>query len=361
MRVGLYDPHLATLGGGERYFLAVLEVALRLPDAQVTVLSPERPDPVAWRRLGIEVTDGSFEWSPADEAAVTALSPQLDLLFAMVNDVPPLSRARRSVAMVQFPHRSHTGQRARILRALSLSRAPAALASYDRFICNSEFTRHHIRERLGVDALVVPPPVELPAAAPASKEPLILAVGRFFSGWHSKNQHVLLEALAALEAPGWRLVLAGGGDDPGYVEEVRRRADGLPAEVRVDLPRPELLDLYSRAALFWHAAGHGQDARRHPERLEHFGITTVEAMAHGTVPLVFGAGGQAEIVEDGRTGLWWRSPAELAERTRELIGDGPQRERLAAAARQEARRYSPERFRAAVRELVLGAAVGSGH
>ena len=71
MRIGLYDPHLATLGGGERYFLTVLEEALRLPDAQVTVLSPERPDPASWRRLGIEVADGSFEWSRADEATVT--------------------------------------------------------------------------------------------------------------------------------------------------------------------------------------------------------------------------------------------------------------------------------------------------
>ena len=120
----------------------------------------------------------------------------------------------------------------------------------------------------------------------------------------------------------------------------------------MDVPRDELLELYSRAALFWHAAGHGQDARRHPERLEHFGITTVEAMAHGTVPLVFPAGGPAEVVEDGRTGLWWRSPAELAARSKDLIEDESERARL-RLARAEAERYSPERFRASIRELVL--------
>jgi glycosyltransferase involved in cell wall biosynthesis len=353
VRIGLYDPHLATLGGGERYFLTVLEEALRVADARVTVLSPQRPDPAAWRRLGIEVAHGSFEWSQADDNVVTALSAELDLLFAMVNEVPPRSGARRSVAMIQFPHRTHTGPRARLLRALRISRAPGALASYGRFICNSEFTRGHIRERLGADAVVVPPPVELPAGPPGSKESLILAVGRFFRGGHSKNQHVLLDALAELDAPGWRLVLAGGGDDPDYVEEIRRRADGLPSELRVDVPREELLELYSRAALFWHAAGHGQDVRRHPERLEHFGITTVEAMAYGAVPLVFPAGGPAEVVEDGRTGVWWRTPAELAARTKDLIEDEPERERVAAVAREEARRYSPERFRASIREFVL--------
>jgi L-malate glycosyltransferase len=150
-------------------------------------------------------------------------------------------------------------------------------------------------------------------------------------------------------------VIAGGGDDPAYVDEVRRRASGLDVDVRVDVSRHELLELYASGALFWHAAGHGQDARRHPERLEHFGIATAEAMAHGAVPLVFPAGGQAELVDDGRTGLWWRSPAELAEGTRELIDDVPRRERLAAAALEEAERYSTERFRATVRELVLGA------
>jgi glycosyltransferase involved in cell wall biosynthesis len=259
VRIGLYNPHLAALGGGERYFLTVLEEALRLPEAQVTVLSPERPDPTSWRRLGIDVADGSFEWSRADDAAVTALSPQLDLLFAIVNEVPPRSDARRSIALVQFPHRSHTGPRARLLRALRVSRAPAALASYERFIAYSEFARIHIRERLGVDAIVVPPPVDLSAGPPAAKESLILAVGRFFRGGHSKNQHVLIDALAELDAPGWRLVLAGGGDDADYVDEIRRRADGLPAELRVDVPRDELL---ARSAVL--ARGRSRSGRAAP-------------------------------------------------------------------------------------------------
>jgi glycosyltransferase involved in cell wall biosynthesis len=356
VRIGLYDPHLATLGGGERYLLAILEEALLMPGATVTLLSPERADPAAWRRLGIEVEEEAFRWTRGMDPEVTAASRELDLLVVLVNDVPPLSHARRSIAMVQFPHRSHMGPRARLLRALRVARAPAALGSYDLFLCNSEFTRAHIRARLGVDAVVVPPPVEAPPAGPpAPKEPLILSVGRFFSDWHSKNQHVLVEALAALDAPGWSLVLAGGGDDPAYVERTRRAAERLPAELRLDVTRAELLDLYERASLFWHAAGHGQDARRHPERLEHFGIATAEAMAHGAVPLVFAAGGSAELVEDGRTGCWWRTPAELAERTRALIADDTERERLAAAARAAAERFSPERFRDAIRTLVLRA------
>jgi glycosyltransferase involved in cell wall biosynthesis len=355
VRIGLYDPHLSTLGGGERYLLTIMEEALRVPDASVTLLSPEEPDPVGWRRLGIRIEESAFGWSRALDSEVTAASKDLDLLVALTNEVPPLSHARRSVAMVQFPHRSHIGPRGRLLRALRVSRAPAALASYDLFLCNSEFTRAHIRARLGVEAVVLPPPVDMPPPTSGGREPLILSVGRFFSDWHSKNQHVLVEAFRELDAPGWSLVLAGGSDDPRYVERVRRAAEGLPVTLRLDLPRDELLGLYSRTSLFWHAAGYGQDERRHPERLEHFGIATAEAMAHGAVPLVFPAGGSAELVDDGRTGRWWRTPAELAERTRQLIGGEAERERLATEARGAAEAYSTPRFRAAIRELVLRA------
>jgi glycosyltransferase involved in cell wall biosynthesis len=353
VRIGLYDPHLATLGGGERYFLTVLEEALRLPDASVTLFSPESPELAAWRRLGIGIEEGGFEWSRGTDAEVTAASGDLDLLVALVNEVPPRSHARRSVAIVQFPHRSHTGPRGRLLRALRVSRAPAALASYDLFLCYSEFTREHVRARLGVEAMVVAPPVDLPATVPEVREPMILSVGRFFSDWHSKNQHVLVEAMRELDAQGWSLVLAGGADDRDYVDRVRRAAEGLPVELRLDVSRAELLELYSRAALFWQAAGYGQDGRRHPERLEHFGIATAEAMAHGAVPLVFPAGGSAELVEDDVSGRWWRTPAELAAQTAVLMEDGPERERLARAARAAAKRYSTDRFRDEIRTLVL--------
>lgn len=353
MRIGLYDPHLATLGGGERYFLTILDEAVRAPEASVTLFSPDEPDVGAWRRLGIGIEGDGFKWSRGMDPEVSVASEDLDLLVALVNDVPPLSHARRSVAMIQFPHRSHRGPRGRLLRALRLGRAPAALASYDLFLCNSEFTREHIRARLGVDAVVLAPPVDVPRDVPVRCEPVILSVGRFFSDWHSKNQHVLVEAMAELDAPGWSLVLAGAPDDGAYVERVRQAAEGLSVELRLDASREELLDLYSRASLFWHAAGYGQDERRHPERLEHFGIATAEAMAHGAVPLVFPAGGSAELVEDGVTGRWWRTPAELAGSTAALIGDEPERDRLASAARAAAERYSTERFRNEIRRLVL--------
>ena len=148
----------------------------------------------------------------------------------MVNDVPPLSHARRSVAMVQFPHRSHMGARGRMLRALRVSRAPAALASYELFLCNSEFTREHIRDAAGRgrrDRGSARGRARLPPRG--EREPLILSVGRFFSDWHSKNQHVLRGGVRRARRAG---LVAGAGGRGGRSRLRGARPAGAPRACR---------------------------------------------------------------------------------------------------------------------------------
>ena len=129
MRIGLYSPFLATLGGGERYLLTVLEEAVRLPGATAELIAPDVPDVAEWRRrLGVEVDPDAFAWVPGGDEVATERSAGLDLLLAMTNDVPPLSHAARSVAVVQFPvrPRERLGERllAAALTAVGRRRAP---------------------------------------------------------------------------------------------------------------------------------------------------------------------------------------------------------------------------------------------
>ena len=363
MRIGLYNPFLPALGGGEKYFLAILEEAVRVPGAEVELYAPEVPDPAAWERLNIHVPDDAFTAVQAGDSDVTARSAELDLLVAFTNDVAPLSRARRSAAMVQFPvvARDRAGARVRAAAATLIGRrrAPAALRSYDLFLVNSEFTRGWVRRRLGVEAEVVAPPVDPPRAAghEGGREREILAVGRFFRGAHDKRQDVLIDAFRQLHAFDWELHLVGGADERAETRtrlaELRELAAHVPVHFHVNAPGSELAERYARAALFWHAAGYGVDPARAPERLEHFGIATAEAMSSGAVPIVFPAGGQAEVVEPGVSGLHWRTPVELVALTRELIADPARAAALRAAGRKRARRWDRERFGAAIRELVF--------
>ncbi|MDX6669414.1 MAG: hypothetical protein QOK04_2794 [Solirubrobacteraceae bacterium] len=367
MLIGLYDPYLAALGGGEKYFLTILEEATRISGAEVLLLAPDPPDAGAWRRLGIDVPANAFTWVRADDAVVTERSRELDLLVAMSNDVPPLNHARRAVATVQFQTRPRDAFRERALAlalaAIGRRRAPAALRSYDTFICYSRFARSHIERRLGIaEAIVIPPPVDEATTTPLAKQASIAAVGRFFTGRHNKRHDVLIRAFASLhdrlgDESGWELHLVGGAPlDRGsqaHLDGLRALAAELPISFHVNAPAEERDAVLARSSLFWHATGFGEREDRHPERLEHFGIATVEAMAHGAVPLVVPAGGQREIVADGQTGRHWTGVDELVSQSAELIADDARRERMSAAAREASRRFAKPRFLAAVREHIL--------
>ena len=87
-------------------------------------------------------------------------------------------------------------------------------------------------------------------------------------------------------------------------------------------------------------------------RVEHFGISTVEAMAAGCVPVVINRGGQSEIVEHGATGFLWDTLAELKEYTATLVSDEALRARMAEAARAAAQRFSREAFTEEFRRLL---------
>jgi glycosyltransferase involved in cell wall biosynthesis len=126
-----------------------------------------------------------------------------------------------------------------------------------------------------------------------------------------------------------------------------------------NLGEAALRGLYERARIFWHAAGLGDDDEARPERSEHFGAVTVEAMAAGCVPVVIRKGGQPEIVEHGVSGYLWDTVEELAAYTRMLVRDEELRDRMAAAARLRAERFGREAFSRRVLALVRGPGEGS--
>ena len=75
---------------------------------------------------------------------------------------------------------------------------------------------------------------------------------------------------------------------------------------------------------------------------EGFGVTCLEAMAHGKPVVASAVGGLLDLVVDGETGLLVppRDPAALRRALERLLSDPELRRRLGAAARERAR----ERF-----------------
>jgi glycosyltransferase involved in cell wall biosynthesis len=231
---------------------------------------------------------------------------------------------------------------------------------YRHLIVNSRYTATWVENKWGLSpSHHIYPPVDMePAAGEIPlKEKVILAVARFESGG-SKQQLEMISAFARLraEAPeamrDWKLILCGGSIDANpYLDNVRAVLEArpaLPVQLQVNIPLAELKAWYGRAAIFWHFCGLGQS---NPARVEHFGMSTVEAMQNGCLPIVFDGGGQREIVENGITGFRFSSARELREQTLRAIADPELRQRIVRAARLRGADFNRAVFSARVRDL----------
>jgi len=231
---------------------------------------------------------------------------------------------------------------------------------YRHLVYNSLYTATWIEKKWGISPRHhIYPPVDMEPAAgelPA-KEKIILAVARFESGG-SKQQLEMIAAFARLraEAPqalgSWKLVLCGGSaaGNP-YLDRIRAALAAqptLPVQLQVNIPLSALKAWYGRAAIFWHFCGLGQS---NPANVEHFGMSTVEAMQNGCLPIVFDGGGQREIVENGISGFRFASARELRAQTLRALADPGLRQRVGAAARERGAHFNRAVFAAKARGL----------
>lgn len=248
---------------------------------------------------------------------------------------------------------------AAVSRASLLTATPLGtewLESYDVVLAISEFTKNWIQCWWDIESVVLEPPVGL--REPGPKVPMVLSVGRFFAPGrgHAKKQLELVQAFRALGrfADGWELHLAGGcsPEDEPYLDEVKSEAEGLAVVFHVNAAGSELDDLYRRASIYWHATGLDENLDDDPVRAEHFGITTVEAMSAGAVPIVINAGGQPEIVRSGVDGYLFDTAEDLVELTARVISDSVLRSAMGESSIECAKRFDIASFGARLKALI---------
>jgi glycosyltransferase involved in cell wall biosynthesis len=225
----------------------------------------------------------------------------------------------------------------------------------------SRFTQTWIQTYWSRTSELLYPPVDVTAFQPGDKQPIILTVGRIFAGGHNKKHLPMISAFKQLIASGldgWEFHIAGSvgqeAVDRDYFQTVQAAAQGYPIVLHRNIEQAELRALYAAAKIYWHASGYGENEQRDPIKFEHFGITTVEAMAAGAVPIVIGKAGQREIVEHDVSGLLWQTLDELAAQTQRVIADEALRARLSNGAIGRSRAFSRAAFDDRVRELMSG-------
>lgn len=338
MRAAIYDPYLDTLGGGERYAATVAEVLESLGYETEFWWGSDYRQKLN-DRFGLNLKTTQFvRFDPLKTSLWDKLkfTSRYDLILWVSDGSIPVSLAKKTIIHMQIP--AHWKGCGTISNRLKAKLYP--------FVCNSLFTKSVIDGVYKVNSKVLYPPVATELFPPKPKKNIIASVGRLAHNLHAKRQDVLIEVFAKMSSKikGWKLVLAGGSDDIEYLDRLSASVANLDVEI---IPNPTLAQIRSllgEAKLFWSATGFEVNPRIFPEKMEHFGIATVEAMSAGAVPLVTRSGGHLETVVDNKSGYWWGTIDELVTKTRELVADKEKLQSFSKAAIARSKSFSKETF-----------------
>lgn len=322
MKIGFYNPYFDSLSGGERYVFSVASHWSHVHDVSIFWNDPDITHQ-AQKRFHIDLSrvhTAENVFASRNIFRKLRVSRDFDLIFFLSDGSIPTTFARYNILHFQIPFGK-------------ISVFPVKLSRFQAIVCNSKFTKKFIDPRLGKRAAVIYPPV--PSVGQSGKKNnVILSVGRFHP---LKKQDVLIRAISSI--PGFTLVLAGGllPQDEPYFKNLKELASKLPVRLYPNVSYEKLVSLYRESLVYWHAAGYGESK---PEQAEHFGITTVEAMSAGCIPVVYNGGGQPEIVTEGKNGFLWKTEAELIADTRKAI----EKREMSSDAQERAKKFSESRF-----------------
>src|SRR3989338_4046085 len=355
MKIGLYTPYLDTFGGGERYMLAIAEILSKKGDVDILLdqhledMNPKKIIRVSQDRFNLDLSKVRLVKAPLGKGSNlikrNIFLKKYDLLIYLTDGSIFYSTAKKSIIHIQSPL---------INPKINNIWNKVKLRSWDLIVYNSNFTKENAEKYWKLRSKVIYPPVDVKNIKPFKKEKIILSVGRFFgylkdeqSSSSNKKHELLISEFKKLvdgkSLDDWSLYLAGSASegDKEYIEHLKKLSEGYKIYLMPNLNFSELIKLYGDASIYWHALGYGED---NPTKLEHFGITTVEAMSAGCVPVVINKGGQKEIVKHWESGFLWNDTKELKELTLKLINDNKLLEKLSKGAINRLRNFSKEKF-----------------
>jgi len=388
-KVAIYDPYLDTLGGGERYCLTVAEILLKKNcqvdlfwsgdpvyvaraedrfslDLQNINIIPDLFNNVSKKIEHLHTAESLDKNNSANNDVYNFIDKvnkfkckvlstmQYDLLFFLSDGSIPCLFAKKNILHIQVPF-SKTDSTLETIKNL------AKYPTITNIVCNSKFTSKHTPSVFNNKTKIIYPPVDVNKFySSQEKENIILSVGRFDNILNAKKQDILIETFKKIYKKNpytsWKLVLAGGSyqseQNNSYLNYLKDISKGFPIEIYVNPSFTELREIYAKSKIYWHAAGYGVNENIHPEETEHFGITIVEAMASGLVPVVVNKGGIPEIVTNGINGYLWDSFEELISKT-ELLFESPELVKTLSIESQKAStKFSKEVFQKQFVDLI---------
>jgi glycosyltransferase involved in cell wall biosynthesis len=286
--------------GVGRYLGQIMRQWAQGPDRhRYTVVLPAEP-PADLRSLGPR-----FAWHVEPAAVAGTWWEQLrlprvlarerpDVLFAPGYTAPLRARCPVVLAVYDvsfFAHPEWFGRREGARRRW-LTRAAARRAS--AVVTISEFSRDEIERYVGVgrERIVLAPPGANAVDRPdgARRSPLVLYVGSLFGRRHVPDT-IRAFASAAAQVPDARLVLVGDNRTAPRIDPLAIAAEAGAAgrvEWRAYVNDNDLDDLYQSARVFVFLSDY-----------EGFGMTPLEALAHGVPAILLDTPVNREVYADG--------------------------------------------------------------
>jgi glycosyltransferase involved in cell wall biosynthesis len=396
MKILILDPYFESLGGGEKVIAVMAEHLSTNNEVSVLIKNPLEKSRVE-KYFNVNLSSVKFEFLPKEKLITKLLTSQysklpgrwksilydLDSVSALKKLKPDLfinglyqsnlpSPVKNSIYLCMFPQRLGSEiNRGGIVRKsynkltngienITIGNRQRAINSYSVVAANSKYTAGWISKYWKRDAEVLYPVCD-DMGPPANKKNMILTVGRFFpdnGSSHHKRHDMLIDAFLELNEKDWELHIAGSlvendKHDVSYFNYLKKKASKASnIYIHPNMPFEELKKLRQETSIYWHATGYGYDTEKFPENQEHFGMSTVEAMSAGAIPIVYDSAGQREIVDNRENGFLWRTNKELLEKTQEVIGNVHLRVELSKNSVSRSKDFNRQHFFKNVDKLI---------
>lgn len=344
MNIAVYiKDFIYKFGGTESYTANLIESLQKiLNNPNITILTEyyKKTVPLTEQKLintlndayGVEITEKNVKikyiQSKENKNRLDSFKFQLSInkftknydLFFYCSKGMLTGNAKKNIAIIHFPMDKKesfpTYKKYPFLKFIAKKTDLNYINKYDYFIPNSNFTKYWLQQKWNIEdnkIQVLYPPVTKIKKTKEKQKDKILICSRIEK---SKKIDKLIYAYTKSNflSKNTKLIIAGStkNESPEYVKYLQNINPSV--EFIFNPSREKIEDLYASSYIFWHAKGYEE---LDPYQMEHFGITTVEAMSAKCIPIVINKGGQTEIVTD-ESGFKWNNLDELIKYTEEI-------------------------------------------
>jgi GT2 family glycosyltransferase/glycosyltransferase involved in cell wall biosynthesis len=339
MKLGMYGEHLYSVGGGTVHALKFLEYLQDIYECDLFFPASVPIRNAQWYKDNSNVNVNKVNFLRYDPS----LKDNYDVwISAWHSCCQPNDKAKQKFNIVWFPQ---------------------VIQDTSGFInvANSIYTKTNIKEKWGVDAEVIYPPTSLFECG-KEKEKIILHVSRFDipNDASDKGQIHMINSFRELNNLGWKFVLAGT-TDIGAVEERGKnylsylqkfaQDSNLNIEFVVNSSFKELKKLFQKSSIYWHCSGYNNT---NPGAVEHFGLTILEGMSAGCVPISYSKGGPSETIKHDSSGYLYDDLKDLIKYTKKIIKDPKLLQTMSKEAVKRSEEFSEDNSKKNWVSLVTG-------